>query len=209
MATKQKIDKDLSTEEKIKEAAREVFTQKGFSSTRTRDIAEAAGINLALLNYYFRSKEKLFEQVMLERMAQLFGTLAPIVLDNSTVLEEKIDRIVAGYIDLLTETPDLPIFVLSEIRKHSGLFKDKIPIIHLIEHSSFVQQLRERRPDIHPLHFLLNILGLTVFPFVASPIFSSAPVMQEKGFNELMQERKKMIPRWIKRILEEGDGVPA
>ena len=57
-------EKEISTEEKILEAASKVFTEKGFAGTRTRDIAEHAGINLALLNYYFRSKEKLFEQVM-------------------------------------------------------------------------------------------------------------------------------------------------
>ena len=57
-------EKDISTEEKILISASKVFTEKGFSGTRTRDIAEEAGINLALLNYYFRSKEKLFEQVM-------------------------------------------------------------------------------------------------------------------------------------------------
>ena len=59
---------DSSTEEKIKAAARKVFTRKGFAATRTRDISEEAGINLALLNYYFRSKEKLFDLVMMENM---------------------------------------------------------------------------------------------------------------------------------------------
>lgn len=58
---------DLSTEQKIIEAARKVFTRKGYSATRTRDIAEEAGLNLALLNYYFRSKQKLFELVMAEK----------------------------------------------------------------------------------------------------------------------------------------------
>ena len=67
--------KDLSTEEKIKAAAKKLFTQKGFAATRTRDIAEEAGINLALLNYYFRSKEKLFELVMKENVQLFLGTM--------------------------------------------------------------------------------------------------------------------------------------
>ena len=67
-----KKTKDISTEERIKAAARKVFHQKGFAGTRTRDIAEEAGINHAMLNYYFRSKEKLFEMVMMETMAQFF-----------------------------------------------------------------------------------------------------------------------------------------
>jgi AcrR family transcriptional regulator len=200
---KQKIAADLSTEEKIKEAARKVFTQKGYSAARTRDIAEEAGINLALLNYYFRSKEKLFEQVMLERMQQLFGKLAPVLLDSTTSLETKIDLIVADYIDLLTETPDLPLFVLSEIRNDPSLFSTRIPVLKMIEHASFVHQLREKRPDIHPFHFMMNILGMTIFPFVASPIFSSIPLVQEAGFSNMMQERKTLLPKWIKAMLEQ------
>jgi AcrR family transcriptional regulator len=84
---------DLSTEEKIKEAAGIVFTKKGYGNARTRDIAEEAGINLALLNYYFRSKEKLFNIVMAERIDKLFGVLVPILNDESTTLEEKLEKI--------------------------------------------------------------------------------------------------------------------
>src|SRR6478672_4764053 len=99
--TKETGSKDISTEDKIKEAARVVFTQKGYAATRTRDIAEEAGINLALLNYYFRSKEKLFQQVMSENIQKLFGIILPIVNDASTKLETKIDLIATAYIDLL------------------------------------------------------------------------------------------------------------
>lgn len=67
------MEKDISTEEKIKEAARKIFMEKGFGSTRTREIAEAAGINSALLNYYFRSKEKLFEIIMMESVQEMFA----------------------------------------------------------------------------------------------------------------------------------------
>ena len=64
MAGKIKKEPNLSTEEKIKAAARKVFMEKGYGASRTRDIAEEAGINLALLNYYFRSKEKLFNEII-------------------------------------------------------------------------------------------------------------------------------------------------
>ena len=200
---KPKIEADLSTEQKIKEAARNVFTKKGYSATRTRDIAEEAGINLALLNYYFRSKEKLFEQVMMERMQQLFGTIGPIMMTADTTLETKIERIVSHYIDLLLENPDLPIFVLSEIRNESNLFSAKIPVAGLIEHSNFVAQLREKRPDIHPFHFLMSILGMVVFPFVASQVFASIPQIQQKGFDKMMEERKTLIPVWVKAMLDQ------
>src|SRR3546814_7833693 len=92
MVAARKREINISTEEKIKEAARKVFTRKGYAAARTRDIAEEAGINLALLNYYFRSKEKLFHQVMIERMQELFGVLIPVMNDTSTALETKLDR---------------------------------------------------------------------------------------------------------------------
>jgi AcrR family transcriptional regulator len=193
---------DLSTEEKIKEAARKVFTRKGYAATRTRDIAEEAGLNLALLNYYFRSKQKLFEQIMFEKVQQLFGLIGPAVNDSTTTLETKIERIVSHYIDMLSENPDLPIFVLSEIRNHPQHFTQSFQVGQLLQHSSFVAQLKERRPDLNPFHFLLNTLGLTVFPFIAMPVFQSIGSMNEATFMMMMQERKSLIPHWVKSMLD-------
>src|SRR5688572_23826496 len=119
---KKKTQPDRTTEERIKAAARKVFTKKGYSAARTRDIAEEAGINLALLNYYFRSKEKLFEQVMLEKFQKFFGVVVPILVDIDTTLEQKIELVANNYISMLLENPDLPIFVLSEIRNNPDRF---------------------------------------------------------------------------------------
>src|SRR6516162_7868399 len=102
--------KDISTEEKIKEAARKLFTQKGYAMVRTRDIAAEAGINLALLNYYFRSKEKLFDIIMMENFRQFIQGISVNIYDEKTSIEEKIEKVTAAYIDLLTNHPDLPLF---------------------------------------------------------------------------------------------------
>lgn len=170
MATKKKVKSETNTEEKIIAAARKVFMLKGFSGTRTRDIAEEAGINLALLNYYFRSKKKLFDLIMQEKIQNLFGIIAPVLTDSSTTLETKINLIVSGYIDVLSENPDLPTFVLNELRKKNFDIIQKFPFDKVIVQSSFIKQLKERRSDINPVHFLINILGMTVFPFVAKPM---------------------------------------
>src|ERR1700678_2054851 len=114
MTAKPEIEISASTEEKIKEAARRVFTRKGYSGTRTRDIAEESGYNLALINYYFRSKEKLFDIIMLEHMQTFIHSVMGIVNDSTTSLNEKIASLIAHYIDMLIKNPDLPIFVLSE-----------------------------------------------------------------------------------------------
>jgi AcrR family transcriptional regulator len=192
---------DKSTEEKIKEAARTVFTKKGYAATRTRDIAEEAGINLALLNYYFRSKEKLFHQVILEKVQQIFGVVLPIMNNAALSLDEKIDLIVVNYIDLIKQNPDLPIFVLSELKNHPQLFEGRVSL-NMISESSFVKQLRERRPDINPIQFIVSLFGLTIFPFVAKPMMFATQMANEEVFETLMEQRKTLVPKWIKQILD-------
>src|ERR1700733_6700263 len=113
---KKVVVEESSTEEKIKEAAKKLFTRKGFAATRTRDIAEEAGINLALLNYYFRSKQKLFDIIMLENFRQFIQGITVKVYDETASMEEKIGQIATAYIDFLTQHPDLPLFVLNELR---------------------------------------------------------------------------------------------
>lgn len=202
MTGKIKIEKDLSTEEKIKQAARKVFMQKGFAATRTRDIAEESGINLALLNYYFRSKEKLFNEVMLEKVHQFFGALLPIINDSSTKLDTKIELIVSNYIEMLFQNPDLPLFVLGEMKGHSEKLKKILPVQKITENISFIKQLKEKRPDINPIHFLMNILGMTVFPFVAKPAFELIAATNKNELEAILMERQKLIPIWIKAMLK-------
>lgn len=189
---------DISTEEKIIEAARKVFMQKGYAATRTRDIAEEADINLALLNYYFRSKEKLFYQVMIEKFQQLFGVVFPIINNDALSLDQKIEILIEKYIDLLLENPDLPIFVLSEIRANPEKFKETVHVQEILRGSSFICQLRERRPDVEPIQFISSVLGMIIFPFVAKPVL----FFDTSDFNTLMEERKELVTKWVKTILK-------
>ena len=192
---------ELSTEDKILIAASKVFTEKGFSGTRTRDIAEEAGINLALLNYYFRTKEKLFEQVMKVKIVLLFGQIIPIVTNEKTSLEEKIDLASVKYFDILTKNPNLPIFVLSEIQKKTSDVKSILPFEKVLNNSYLMKQIKERKPEVNPFHFLFNFLSMTVFPFLGKPILQSFDLMNDKEFQQFVEERKTMVPMWIKMML--------
>ena len=192
---------ELSTEDKILLAASKVFTEKGFSGTRTRDIAEEAGINLALLNYYFRTKEKLFEQVMKVKIVLLFGQIIPIVTNEKTSLDEKIDLASVKYFDILTKNPNLPIFVLSEIQKKTSDVKSILPFEKVLNNSYLMKQIKERKPDVNPFHFLLNFLSMTVFPFLGKPILQSFDLMNDTEFQKFVEERKTMVPMWIKMML--------
>ena len=201
MAKKKLVEVDLSTEDKIKGAAQKVFLKKGYAATRTRDIAEEAGINLALLNYYFRSKEKLFDLIMLEKLEKFFGAIAPVLNNTGASLEQKIILFSSNYIDLLMTNPELPLFILSEVRHNPDRFAHKLPVAKVAD-SHFMKQLLEKRPDINPIHFLMNLLAMSVFPFIMKPIFHASGVMNEKVFQMRMEERKALIPKWVNGMLK-------
>jgi AcrR family transcriptional regulator len=198
--------KDSSTEEKIKKAARIVFHKKGFAASRTRDIAEEAGINLALLNYYFRSKEKLFVLVMIETLTEFFGSVSVIINNHETTFEEKIEQFAAGYIDLIFREPDIPLFIMSEIRNNPEQLLQKVDIRNTVFNSVFIRQFAEaveqgKIKDQNFLHFMMNFIGLIVFPFIAKPLLQAISGLTEEQFNALIEERKKLIPVWIKAMM--------
>lgn len=192
----------LSTEEKFKEAARIVFTKKGYAATKTRDIADEAGMNLSLLNYYFRSKEKLFEIVMQEKLQQLFAFISPVFDQADTSLDEKIDTIAANYIEMLLKNPDLPIFVLSEVKNNPERLGESIRLETYLLKSHFVRQLAEKKKDINPLQFFISFLGMMVFPFVIKPVLVASGALSKEVFNQMMEERKILIASWMKLMLK-------
>ena len=201
MAKKEKV-RDLSTEEKILKAATKVFTEKGYAGTRTRDIAEEAGINLALLNYYFRSKEKLFEKIMFEKIQQMFGTILPILIDEKTTLDQKITLATNSYLDLLIDNPNLPLFVISEIQKGNSELQHVMPVEEILKKSTMLQQIAERNSTINPLHFLVNFLSMTIFPFVTSPVLQKFGIFEKESFRKFVEERRTLIPIWLNILLD-------
>ena len=197
---------ESSTEEKIKHAARSVFLSKGFAATRTRDIAEEAGINLALLNYYYRSKEKLFDLIMVETMRSFFQTIYEVFNRKETTLNKKIEILADKYIDLLIANPDIPTFLMSEMRRNPAELMSKMGMGPVIMKSFFIEQFRQgvnegKITDMHPLHFIMNLMGMIVFPFISNPMLKALGGISQKQFDAMMLERKKCIPKWIKTTL--------
>jgi len=196
-----------SAEEKIKEAARTVFHKKGYAATRTRDIAEEAGINLALLNYYYRSKEKLFEIIMAETLSGFLQSMVVVLNDEKTTLEKKVQEIASRYIDQIMEEPEIPTFILTEIRNNPHALLKRMPVEQIVTNSFFFKQHQKSVQDgkitePNPLHFLMNLIGLIIFPFVAKPLLMGARNLDISNFNRLMQERKKLIPIWVKAMMK-------
>ncbi|MGE6218979.1 TetR/AcrR family transcriptional regulator [Nubsella zeaxanthinifaciens] len=195
-----------STEQKIKEAARRVFIKKGFAATRTRDIAEAADINLALVNYYFRSKSKLFEIIMMETLGGFLKEMLVVLNERETSLQEKIAQVASRYIDLIIKEPEIPTFIITEAKLNPQLLASKLPIKQLLENSVFFGQHREMVDkglllEPNPIHFLLNLIGMVVFPFLAKPLLMEGASLDEVEFKRIMLERKDLIPLWMKAMM--------
>jgi AcrR family transcriptional regulator len=193
------VNKSRKPEKKILEAARKVFTAKGMAGARMQDIADEAGINKALLHYYFRDKDKLFEVIFLQE-AQKFFPKINTIFQSESPLFEKIENFVNEYIDEMVENPYLPWFVLNEMNRDPDQFMHRIwgdP--NLPKPMKFLEQIeRETRKGtirkINPIHLLLNLLSMTIFPFVAKPMVTRNLKMSEAKFREVMEQRKKEIP---------------
>ena len=205
-ATKE-IEKNPSTEDKIKDAARRVFTAKGYAATRTRDIAEESGFNLALINYYFRSKEKLFDIIMVEHLQLFIHSVMGIVNDPASSLDKKLELVIRHYIDMLIANPNLPIFVLNEVSADPEKLIEKLGVKQMVhDELVIVKQWRElttkkKTASVNPLHILMNVVSLTIFPFLGSPIIRNRTGLNMQQFNALMEERKKLIPVWVKGMI--------
>jgi AcrR family transcriptional regulator len=197
----------IDTESKIKEAARKIFQQKGFAATKTRDIAEESGINLALLNYYFRSKKKLYDLIMLETIHSFFGSIAAIMNNNETSFREKLELLVDRYIDIVSENPSIPLFIINEVNTHPQEFASKLTMIETIKNSVFLTQFKEEIKlghiqVVNPIHFLLNLSSLVIFPFLASPLVMVVTKKSNSELREIILERKQLIPIWIEQMFK-------
>lgn len=203
-AAKKSKEPDLSTEDKIKKAALKLFTQKGFSATRTRDISKEAGINLALLNYYFRSKEKLFELLMTEILQNFFKGITVILNDKHTSLDEKVKIFVVNYTALLKQQPDLPVFIFHEIKSNPERLASRTGVSKVFK-TYFFRQLKAQMKSKHgtrPLHYFINMIGMSVFPFIAAPLLKHIAGLTRRDFDALVDERVHLIPRWVQATLE-------
>ncbi len=197
-----KEEAKLNTEQKILEAAQKVFITKGMAGARMQDIADEAGINKAMLHYYFKDKEKLFETVFLKE-AQKFFPKINMIFQSDVPLFEKIENFVCEYIDEIQENPYLPWFVLNEINRDPDQFMYKIwGEKNLPKPAKFLEQIEAEVKKgtikkIDPRHLLMNLLSMTIFPFVAKPMITRNLRMTDPQFRQAMEERKKEIPKFI------------
>ena len=190
-----------STEDKILEAAKNVFVTKGMEGARMQEIADEAGINKALLHYYFRSKERLFEAIFSEIFKFAFPKLSRIILSDAGIVS-KIEQFVDAYIDILIKHPFIPGFVMKELnRDPSGLFKlvvkfglDPQPIFTHIQEAMDRGEIIQMKPQ----HLAANVVSMCIFPFAESPILCFVIFKDEiVALEAFYAERAEMIKKFV------------
>ncbi|MCC6702117.1 MAG: TetR/AcrR family transcriptional regulator [Fluviicola sp.] len=169
--------KDSGTEERILEAAKEVFMMYGLYGARMQDIADKANINKALLHYYFRNKEKLFDAVFDGALSKYFEQMT-IFGETSLPIEQRIYTYIDGMFEFLSEYPQMSMFIIKEISINPELFHQKVASMKIYKGPTLIPALMESMnkkeiPEIDPLVFLLNLHSLCTYPFLASPIFKT------------------------------------
>jgi TetR/AcrR family transcriptional regulator len=204
---------DLDTRERILDAARSAFRDRGTSGARMQAIADAAGVNKALLHYYFRDKETLASGVFTRELQHLIQPVLK-VLGSELSLEGKVRQAVELYFTTLSAFPGLPAYVLAEIHYHPDRLQDFLETVAdgdprgrvLNVFSTLERQIDEavakgRMRPITPQAFVVNLVSLCVFPFAAGPLLDVL-LGGEHALRELMEERRRTLPDFFLKGLE-------
>jgi len=195
------------TKQKILDSAQDIFHAKGYDGARMQEIADKANINKGLLHYYFKSKDSLFDAVFSIAFRKMLGQLESTLI-MEIPLEDKIDFIVDGYMTMLSKNSTLPRFVMNEINKNPDKFVAKhingnIKKAFLIFENDIKKEVETGniRP-IDPRQLCLNLIAMSVFPFMGRPILQVVVGLNNKEFQLLLNERGEHIKAFIKQAIK-------
>ncbi len=193
--------KDENTEGQILEAAKNVFQSKGMDGARMQEIADKAGINKAMLHYYYRSKQLLFEAVFKNAFSLLAPQLNTILNDDSSI-EEKIRNFSSNYISFIIKHPYLPNFIIQELNRNPEFVLKLKEDKRFPNLKKFKKQIENdvKNGLIKPIsaeQLFINILALNIFPFVAKPLVMAFTNTDDKAYKRLMEDRKTEVTNFI------------
>lgn len=188
---------ERTTEEVIFDAAQIVFVEKGFDGARMQEIASMAGINKALLHYYYRTKEKLFNAIFEAVISKFVPKVLDYIESDKSILE-KIDFFIHSYIDILLRNPFIPHFVINEINRNPSHIAEMLGkhIIGTDAFGKFSVLLKNEAHkgnirSIEPEQLMVNMLSLCIFPFVARPIIQGVFFNNDKKKLQIFLESRK------------------
>ena len=194
-------EKDITTETSILNAAKIIFQQKGMDGARMQEIANEAGINKALLHYYYRSKQLLFEAVF----KSAFTLLAPQInkiFNNDDSLFDKIKNFSNNYIAFIIEHPYLPNFIIQELNKNpefaQRFFSEK-ELPNLLKFKNQIKDEIEKGTikSINAEQLFIHIISLNIFPFIGAPLLKGLLHLSEEQYLQHIEERKTAVSEFI------------
>jgi|WetSurMetagenome_2_1015567.scaffolds.fasta_scaffold46717_2 TetR/AcrR family transcriptional regulator len=204
------VNRKYSSEEKILEAAKEVFHKRGFDGARMQDIADAAGINKALVHYYFRNKENLFLAVFKDAFSKLTSRIS-IIFTSDKPMETKLEEFFEYHIGFVQKNAYIAWFILNGIYERPDYLKELMFQNKLLP-EMILQQIREsleregvKNPD--PFQFMANILSLSVFPVVARPLLQGLMKINNDDMELFYKSRVKYLPGFVMRAVK-NDQLP-
>jgi AcrR family transcriptional regulator len=195
-------------EKTILHAAEQLFLNKGFALTSTTEIAEAAGCNQALIHYYFRTKEKLFEAVF-EEKAKIFFSSVIDITDNSVSFDEALRRTIEAHFDMIRANPQLPFFIVNELITNPGRIESMKRIVGPRignVYSRVARWLGEEaskgciRP-VDPFDLIYTVVSLNVAAFLAAPIVRRVRAIEDSAFERYLDERRKANVEFVLKSL--------
>lgn len=203
MATKT----DTSTEKLILDAAKTIFTLKGHAGTRMQEVADEAGISKSMLHYYFRSKDKLFGVIFNETLDVLAPMILEILSRDASVID-KLEALVDAELSVNTEQPHIAIFILNELAQNpEGLqdkLREKIGDQRILV--NFAEQTHKEIADgtlrdYDPVHLVINVLSMSIFPFVAKPMLEVMGEMGGAGYSRMIASRAAAVKQFVRMAL--------
>lgn len=188
---------EKETEERIFNAAQTVFEKRGFDGARMQEIADEAEINKSMLHYYYRSKDKLFQEVFRAGVKQVFPQVLAI-LKSEVSLAEKVNQIVDFYHNMFRENPHLPTFVTYEMNQHPERFQEFIMQMNVQVPEIFIEQVQQEVAagnmiQIKPHQFLMNIVSLCMMPMLARQMVQTLFSLSNDEYFEFLEERRQFI----------------
>ncbi len=190
------------TEEKILQAAEEIFLKQGYDGSRMQAIADLAGINKAMLHYYFRSKDQLFERIFKEKYGGFFPTIEGLISSQINFID-KICTFAEKYTLFLIENPYLPLFVINNINKNPDFAKNlplNLPKTLVMSYMEDAEKGLCRL--MNPAQLFMSIFGMCIFPFIGKPMIQKVTGENDEDFKELMKMRSNEIKEHIRLILK-------
>ncbi len=196
--------KNPDAEKDIIKAARKVFYEKGFDKATMRDIASEANTNLAMVNYYFRSKENLFYMIFDETMVNFLNGIIGVIEDKQTCLEEKIKTIIYGYFDVFKENKYIPSFLMGELIRNPDKVSiriknnlDKFKLLATLDKILKKENEKGNIKQIQGFTVFIQILSLVFFPIISKPVYKEILNFNSVELEEYIEEHKKSAVRMI------------